>query len=131
MRTLQKPVTKDHFVEILEFACKKRTLIFSQDPEGNFWPIPGSGLSKEEERIYITDAPPLLLRIAQIHSEECPEGGKFRVTFSGGWSLAQRRWFVIWEKARDLVLYEHSVPLTSAKYVDAFAAMAKRDPSAD
>jgi hypothetical protein len=37
----------------------------------------------------------------------------------------------IWEEARDLVLYQHSVPLKSTKYVDLYAMMAKHDPSAD
>jgi hypothetical protein len=128
-----KPVTKEQFVEVLEFAhrIKQHSLIYSQDLDGNFWPIPEIGYSKKEDRQPIIDGPDLLIQIAQIHSEGCPEGGKFRITFCGGWSLAQMRWFVLWEKSKELARYEHSAPLKSMKYVDLYAMLAKHDPPAD
>jgi len=59
MRTLDKAVTKDQFIEILEFSnkIKQHSLIFSQDLDGNFWPIPGKGLSMAEDRHFVIDGP--------------------------------------------------------------------------
>jgi hypothetical protein len=128
LRTLSKPVTKKEFVELLEFAYQKGTLIFGQDLDGSFWPIPGKGLSNKEGRNPITDGPSLLHKIAQIHSEECPQGGKFRVTFAGGWSLLKKQWFVLWTKSSDLVLYDQLTPTMSTEGIDLFRMMAKQDP---
>jgi len=122
----QIPVNEDEFVEFLGLACKVRSLKFSMDPEEGVWPSYEFGHSKKQDRIYIDAAPDLLRRVAREHANQRPEGGRFRLDFQGAFSPDEGKYFLLWNRSKDLILYERSIPTLSKKMIDLWAMIAKR-----
>jgi len=129
MRTTQLSVDKAQFMEFLEHACKEGwSLNFSMDTERRVWPSYGRGWSEIDEREYVGDGPWLLNCVTERHADERPEGGRFRINFQGAYSHEANRYFILFSKSKDLIMYERSFPPKSGtplKALDFYVMKAK------
>lgn len=121
----QIKIDKNDFLEFLELAQRTKTILFSIDPDGRLFPSYEKGWSDKKQRCYIRELPRLLELVVDRHIDERPEGGRLRVDFQGAWSCDSEHYFILWDRSRDLIDYEFSVPLQSRNMIDVYAMMAK------
>ena len=110
MRTDRISLSKDDFLELIKVAAKAnlRLLVFSTNSEQEVF-ASGGHKGKTKKKVLLQGKSGLLDRVAENYRDRVKKlGGKFKITFRGVWAMGTKRYFIEWDKTKDLHEYERS-----------------------